>query len=231
MNHCRVPGWKTISGVVAAVLLLMPRASAAADAVTDWNAFLIATAVPAPVARPANEIGIAGGYMHIAIYDAIVAIDGGYTPFATAVSPVPPGASREAAVAAAAKTILMALYPGLAAVITAHYNAAIMGIPEPARSDGEKIGNAAANGLLTRRHFPNDGWQASVPYTYTPPSVPGAYQRTPPSFQPAGPVTPWAARLLPFAMCRRRNFALTVRPRSPATSGPRTSTKSRCSAR
>ena len=30
--------------------------------------------------------------------------------------------------------------------------------------------------------------------------VPGAYQKTPPSFQPTGPVTPWAAQLLPFTM-------------------------------
>jgi hypothetical protein len=119
MNHPRAPWWKAISGLVTAILLLMPRASAAADAVTDWNAFLISTAVPA--ARPANEIGIAGGYMHIAIYDAIIAIDGGYTPFATTVSPVAPGASHEAAVAAAARTILMALYPGSTAAITAHY--------------------------------------------------------------------------------------------------------------
>jgi hypothetical protein len=198
MNHPRAPWWKAISGLVTAILLLMPRASAAADAVTDWNAFLISTAVPA--ARPANEIGIAGGYMHIAIYDAIIAIDGGYTPFATEVSPVPPGASREAAVAAAAKTILLALYPGFAAAITTHYNTAIASIAEPARSDGIAIGSAAANGLLTVRHFPNDGWQANIPYTYAPPSVPGAYQRTPPSFQPTGPVTPWAARLLPFTM-------------------------------
>ena len=160
INHCGVPGRTAIAGLVTAILLLLPRASAAADAVTDWNAFLISTAVPA--ARPANEIGIAGGYMHIAIYDAIVAIDGGYTPFATAVSPVPPGASHEAAVAAAANTILMALYPGFAGAITAHYNAAISGIAEPARSDGIAIGNAAAHGLLTLRHFPNDGWQAIV---------------------------------------------------------------------
>src|SRR5256885_10210210 len=104
MNHCRVPGLKAILGLLAAVLLLMPRPSAASDAVTDWNAFLISTAVPA--ARPANEIGIAGGYMHIAIYDAIVAIDGRYTPFATAVSPVPPGASREAAGGPASQTDL-----------------------------------------------------------------------------------------------------------------------------
>jgi len=80
--------------LLAVAFVLVGRGYAAADAITDWNAFWLATAVPAPVARPANEIGIAAGYMHIAIYDAIVAIDGGYTPFATTVSPVPPGGRK-----------------------------------------------------------------------------------------------------------------------------------------
>jgi hypothetical protein len=192
--------------LLAVVFVLVGRGYgyAASDAVTDWNAFLLSTAVPPPIARPANEIGIAAGYMHIAIYDAIVAIDGGYTPFASAVSPVPPGASREAAVAAAANRILSALYafsPAFTAAITAHYNTAVGAVSDPvARADGIAIGLAAANGLLSLRHFPNDGWQASVPYTYVTPPVAGSYQRTPPSFQPAGPVTPWVKQLQPFTM-------------------------------
>src|SRR5437868_4807346 len=107
---------------LAVVFLLGARGYAAADAITDWNAFLLSTAAPAPVSRPPNEIGIAAGYMHIAIYDAIVAIEGGYTPFATKVSPVAAGASRDAAVAAAANRILTALYPALTPAITLHYN-------------------------------------------------------------------------------------------------------------
>jgi hypothetical protein len=188
-----------LRAVLAVVFLLGARGYAAADAITDWNAFLLSTAVPA--GRPANEIGIAAGYMHIAIYDAIVAIDGGYVPFATAVSPVPPGASRDAAVAAAANGILTALYPAFAGAIATHYTAAIAAVADPvARADGIAVGVAAANGLLASRHFPNDGWQANVAYTYVTPPVAGSYQRTPPSFQPTGPVTPWAKQLLPFTM-------------------------------
>jgi PAP2 superfamily protein len=185
--------------LLAVVFVLVGRGYAAADAITDWNAFLLSTAVPG--GRPANEIGIAAGYMHIAIYDAIVAIDGGFTPFATTVSPVPPGASREAAVAAASNRVLTALYPAFAGAITAHYNAAVAAVSDPiARADGIAIGLAAANGLLSWRHFPNDGWQASVPYVYVTPPVAGSYQRTPPSFQPTGPVTPWVKQLQPFTM-------------------------------
>jgi hypothetical protein len=185
--------------LLAVVFVLVGRGYAAADAITDWNAFLLSTAVPG--GRPANEIGIAAGYMHIAIYDAIVAFDGGYTPFATTVSPVPPGASREAAVAAASNRVLTALYPAFAGAITAHYKAAVAAVSDPiAREDGIAIGLAAANGLLSWRHFPNDGWQASVPYVYVTPAVAGSYQRTPPSFQPTGPVTPWVKQLQPFTM-------------------------------
>jgi len=184
--------------LLAIVFLFGGRGHAAADAITDWNKFLLDTAVPA--GRPANEIGIAAGYMHVAIYDAIVAIDGGYTPFATSIGSVPPGASREAAVAASAKRILTALYPAFAGAINTHYAAAIAGIVDPALADGTAVGLAAANGLLTARNFPNDGWQANVSYTYGDPSIPGTYQRTPPSFQPTGPVTPWAKQLRPFTM-------------------------------
>ena len=40
--------------LLAVVFLLGARGYAAADAITDWNAFLISTAVPA--GRPANEM-------------------------------------------------------------------------------------------------------------------------------------------------------------------------------
>ncbi len=190
---------RRLRALLAVAFVLVGSRHAVADAVTDWNGFLLSTAMSA--GRPANEIGIAAGYMHIAIYDAIVAIDGGYAPFATAVSPAPAGASREAAVAAAADRILSALYPSQAAAIHAHYAAAVAAVLDAtARADGIAIGLAAADGLLAARDFPNDGWQAKVPYVYVTPPVAGSYQRTPPSFQPTGPVTPWAALLRPFTM-------------------------------
>lgn len=192
--------------LLAVGLVLVGRGYAAADAVTDWNRFFVTNAAAAPISRPANEIGIAAGYMHIAIYDAIVALDGGFTPFATRVDPVPSPVSRDAAVAAAANRILTALYPAtlsaaLNALIATRYNNTIAAISDPvARDNGIAVGLAAANGLLAWRNFPNDGWQAIVPYHYVTPPVAGSYQRTPPSFQPAGPVTPWVAQLRPFTM-------------------------------
>src|SRR6266571_7152035 len=71
--------------------------TAAADSVSDWNAVVVDLTIAA--GRPNPETGATAAYVHIAIYDAINSIEGGYAPFATLVANVPPGASRDAAVA------------------------------------------------------------------------------------------------------------------------------------
>ena len=178
--------------------------TAAADAVTNWNSFVVGLTFGS--GKSPNETGLAAAYMHIAIYDAITAIDGGYRPFATSVTNVPAGASPEAAAAAAAYRVLTQLYPSLAGQITTEYNNALAAIPNVmAKNDGIAVGLAAADGLLALRHFPNDGWNASVPYTFQP-LGPGVYQRTPPTFQPAGPVTPWMKQFTPFATLSPSQF-------------------------
>jgi hypothetical protein len=55
--------------------------TAEADAVTDWNNVVVGATIAAGRSNP--ETAIAAAYMHIAIYDAIAAIDGRYTPFLT----------------------------------------------------------------------------------------------------------------------------------------------------
>jgi hypothetical protein len=204
---------RLLAGILFLVLCLPLGAAPVQDAVTDWNAFLLSFAVPPPASRPANEIVVAGGYMHIAIYDAINTIDGGYTPYVTGLPAAAPGASREAAVAAAANRILTALYPVFTSTIAAHYSAAIGAVLDPvARDNGIAAGLAAANGLLTLRNFPNDGWQRNVSYSYITPPVAGSYQRTPPSFQPAGPVSFWLSQLTPFAMTSPSQFRVDPPP-------------------
>jgi hypothetical protein len=192
---------------VSVAITLLACTPAGADAVTDWNKF----AVPliTSTGRPPNATTIDAAYMHIAIYDAINAIEGGYTPFAVAQSNVPPGASSVAAAAAAAYVILSRLYPSLQAQIDAEYANALAKAPSgQARADGIAVGKAAANGLLARRGFPSDGWNANVPYTFQP-AGPGVYQKTPgppPTFAYAGPVTPWQAKFKPFAILKPAQF-------------------------
>src|SRR5262249_39447175 len=88
-------------------LLGMPLC-AKADKVTDWNA--IGSTAIANEGRGGTPGAIDLAYMHIAIYDAVNAIDRRFTVFAVSPSNVPPGASEEAATVEAAYRILINLF-------------------------------------------------------------------------------------------------------------------------
>ena len=104
--------------------------------------------------------------MHIAIHDALNAIDRRFQPYAFD-KRVEPGASPEAAVAAAARDVMVPLLGQLprelpfitqacidaavASVETA-YTAAIAALPDgPAKAQGIAAGQAAAAAILARR--------------------------------------------------------------------------------
>jgi PAP2 superfamily len=198
--------------IAAGLLLVLGSPATAADPITQWNEFLLnlnSTVTPPATAtlRGPNAATVDLAYVHIAMYDAVNAIEGGYTPFAVKLSNVPPGASPEAAAAAAAYTVLVnkvytpVAFPSVQAQIAAQYASALAQIPDgQPKTDGIAVGQAVATGLIALRA--NDGLNASVPYTFLPPG-PGVYQQTPgppPTFAYAGPVTPWMAKLKPFAI-------------------------------
>ena len=89
------------------ILIGLPSA-ARADAVTDWNAYGVSAVVTA-ARGPGGYVDLA--YMHIAMYDAVNAIDGRYSVFAVHPTHVPAGSSKEAAAIAAAYNVLIALFP------------------------------------------------------------------------------------------------------------------------
>jgi hypothetical protein len=192
---------------IAVAIAILWCAPARADVITDWNEF--AASLIAGTGRSVNGVNVDLAYMHIAMYDAVNTIEGGYTPFAVAVSNVPPGASAEAAAATAAYIALTTLYPSLVAQITERYNTSLALIPNgQAKADGIAVGQAAGNGLFIARAWPADGWNANVPYTFLPVG-PGVYQPTPgppPTFKYVGPATPWLKEFRPFAMLAPSQF-------------------------
>ena len=106
------------SFVLAAVLVAGSTATSAADAsasdpapVVHWSGIAV-TAISAGPRSPASS-SVLGGMAHGAIYDAVAAVEGGLDPFATGVT-APPGASVEAAVAQAARDVLVTRVPGQA---------------------------------------------------------------------------------------------------------------------
>jgi PAP2 superfamily protein len=200
--------------VIAMAFMWLCVGTAGADAVTDWNNVVVSATVSATPSRPNPETAIAAAYMHIAIYDAIAAIDGRYTPFATTIDNAPAGASKDAAAAQAAYEILSFLYPAvapyttIAAAVAAAYTTALNAVPNgQAKTDGMNVGHASAQGLLLKRQ--NDGFRANVPYTF-PPLGPGVYQKTPGTdgtiTSYAGPAAPWVAKFKPLTLLSAHQF-------------------------
>src|SRR4029434_8578957 len=130
-------------------LLGMPLC-AKADKVTDWND--IGSTAIANDGRGGAVGSIDLAYMHIAIYDAVNAIDRRYTVFAVSPSNVPPGASEEAAAVEAAYRVLINLFPTQAAFLHAQYTASLATIPDgPAKTNGLAVGAEVAALFLASR--------------------------------------------------------------------------------
>jgi hypothetical protein len=106
--------------LAAAVLAGAVAGPAGADVIADFNAVAARTATP-PVAYPAvtaheqrtlSFVDLAT--VHLAMYDAVVAIEGRYEPYAVVPVSSRQGASASAAAAAAACTVLQGMFPNRA---------------------------------------------------------------------------------------------------------------------
>jgi hypothetical protein len=118
----------------------------------------------------------------IAVYDSLMAIEGGYQPFAVDVD-APEGASAQAAVAAAARDTLVHYLPAQAAtIIDPAYVISLGTIPDgQAKADGIATGQQVAAILIAQRA--DDGYRVPVPYTPPDPPIPGVWiptAQTPP---------------------------------------------------
>jgi len=190
--------WKSllIPAVALLVLAMLHPTGAKADAVSDWSSIASTVAVTGGARPPVLMIDVA--YVHAAVYDAVNAIDGRYSVFSVAPSTAAAGASPDAATAAAAYTMLLALYPNQKTFLDSTYNMYVSNLPAGfARDRGEAVGKEVANLFIAARQ--GDGRNADVPYVFG--SGPGVYQVTPGA--PAPPVTPlypWVAKMKPFTL-------------------------------
>lgn len=181
---------------------------ASADAVTDWNANAGRAAVAACISPADDPLHESRMYamMHSAIHDALNAIDRRSRPYAYHAR-VPGWASPEAAVAAAARAVLVstvseipAPFPQLCrdagiASAEADYVAALAAIPDgDAKALGIQAGRAAAGAIIALRA--GDGSDTPLlDFDYPQGSKPGEYRFTPGvtfAFAPGwGKVTPF----------------------------------------
>src|SRR5262249_45298380 len=157
-----------------------------------WNQVLLdairTDRTPPPPAARAMAI------VQAAVFDAVNAIDGSYTPYLFN-GAGPKHASLTAAAPQAAHDTLAALYPRQQATFAAPPQADLAGVSNPgALKQGVAVGQEAAAAILQARA--NDGSAGSVPYT--PGSGPGVWQPTPPAF--AAALFPQWPDVTPFTM-------------------------------
>ncbi|HLQ21926.1 MAG TPA: hypothetical protein VK132_01905, partial [Gemmatimonadales bacterium] len=162
----------------AALTLAVAASNASADAVTEWNQTSI------EVLKAGNVIGNPWSrcmaMVHVAIADAVNTIQGRYTRYAVTI-PAAPNASADAAVAAAARSILIQVYPNQKAKVEEAYAASLKQIPDgTAKTEGIAVGEQAAAVVLAERA--NDA--TGVPDTYRPITTPGVWVPTAPPLFP-----------------------------------------------
>jgi hypothetical protein len=196
-----------IIAVVAAVWLSAASARThkpalvAPDAVLTWNTYTV-NAVRASVPTKVQTDGMVYmSYAQAAVYDAVTKLMGRYQPYHNFAFTVVPGASVQAAVAAAAQTILDHYLPDQQPTVDAEYSAYLAGLSGDV-ADGVALGQAAANDIIALRT--GDGLNnPNVPsYGQNGPILPGQWQ-----LQPNQKVqTPWLATFRPFLLDEPSQF-------------------------
>jgi hypothetical protein len=138
-------------------------AAAAPNPVTEW-AVIVQSAIHNPgEPRPAASAYILQTMTQLAVYDAVVAITGGYQPYNTGVN-APKGADLRAAVATAAyRAARGRVAPSQFASLDAKYGAYMAAIPDSgAKRQGVETGEVSAAAVLARRA--GDGFDKTVAY-------------------------------------------------------------------
>jgi hypothetical protein len=141
------------------------------NAVTHWNAIASELMV---VEGPVLDLR-AFAIFQAAVHDAVNGVERRYEPYTADVSS--PGASVEAAVATAARDVLLALSPSQQEQIEADYAAALAAVPNgPAKDEGVILGRQCAQANLDRRA--DDGIATVAEPVYVPTGEPGDYDFT-----------------------------------------------------
>ncbi len=196
------------------------------DFVLNWNSIAIdASGVDhTPVRFGENRIfGEAIGpgrasraiaIVHIAMFDAMTSIHGGYKPY-TRVARIgnPATVSTRAAIAQAAHDTLIAMFPSQKATFARELQASIRDIPaNDARTHGRMVGAYAAKKILQLRV--NDGSEYAEPtmgHGFTPSDEPGYWRADPISGSEVALGAKWG-QVKPFVLAKPNQFRVPPPP-------------------
>jgi hypothetical protein len=213
----------SVLGVLSLAGLGMPRAGTA-DEVFDWNV----TGFEATGTGGQNSIVIARtmAMMHLAVHDALNTIERRYEPYLYE-GRAEPGAAPAAAIAAAARDVLIEVIPGWGkpeqrekalGIVESAYANALAKVPDgQPRNHGIAIGKAVARAILTARKADGSG----APPQHTAGTAPGQWRPHPNPTPPNPPIPdpalapgnspallPQWAQVTPFTMATPWQFRL-----------------------
>jgi hypothetical protein len=184
---------------IVAVMLLGVPVITTADSVADWNAIAVQATLTGARPGPTGVIDMAT--VHVAIYDAVQAIEKRFQPYYVEI----PGAagSPAAAAAKAARDVLVSRFPAQAGSLDATYQQYLLNQGLSETDPGVAVGAIAASGILTLR-----GCDASFPQTAAAPFIggnaPGVWRPTPSGNLPMA--VPWLGNVVPFTLTRPSQF-------------------------
>lgn len=169
-----------------------------ADVITDWNNVALQVVRTDKTNPPAASRALA--MLHAAMFDAVNSTDLTYSAYHSYQTAVP-GSSAEAAAAAAARDVLVQLYPAHTADFDAALAGSIAGIPNgAAKTNGLALGHSTATDIVAWRA--NDNSALVMPYT--PSNDTGKWRPTPPGNLP-GLLPNWPY-VTPFALASGSQF-------------------------
>jgi hypothetical protein len=186
-----------------ALLFLLSSCLHGQNVVTDW-AKIVQPAVNTPPKAPAYQM-VQRAVIQIAVYDAVIAIEGGYKPFTGNLSSSPEQADvRVAAATAAWRAARSRVDPSQIPYLDNQYTAYLVGTPlTKAALRGVAVGERAAQAILARRA--NDGFNKVVLYecSSNPPAIG--------EFEPDGgcgtqPIGVNVGEMTPFTFQRQSRF-------------------------
>src|SRR6266508_4957631 len=156
--------------------------SAPVNQVLEWNQIFVDTLIATNTANSSSQR--LGAIVHTAIFDAYNGIEGRYTPIFVR-DRAPNGASRRAAVIAAAYTALVGLFPSRQPALDASYAASLAALSDDGGDGGQSRGRGitwgteVAQAVLAWRA--TDGFSAGYP-AFTGGDAVGQWRPTPPAF-------------------------------------------------
>jgi hypothetical protein len=181
----------------------VPVAQPGPNMVSYWDEVAAATVTAPASASDATESERFPNYafdmttMHVAMYDAAMAIARTHRPYKVTPAAPAAGASMEAALAAAGYGVLKGLFPNRSALYQTKYDDALAEVADgPAKTRGIALGTEVANAMLAERA--NDG-RATV----LPPFVPGTQ---PGQFRGVNPIGRTQPYVKPFAILSASQF-------------------------